>query len=99
MSSFTKQAIATYPVLIFSKSYCPFSARVKQLFTELGVRFQSFELDQMENGSAIQSELGKITGATTVPRVFINHEFVGGCDDTLALHRSGNLMKKLQSVK
>jgi len=69
------------------------------LFIRLGVKFEAVELDQIDDGSAIQSELGKMTGATTVPRVFINQEFIGGCDDTLALHKSGQLVKKLQAVK
>jgi hypothetical protein len=33
-------------------------------------------------GSDIQSALKQITGATTVPRVFVNSEHIGGNDDT-----------------
>ena len=33
-----------------------------------------------DGGSAIQQELGKRTGATSVPRVFIAKESIGGCD-------------------
>lgn len=33
-----------------------------------------------DDGSAIQAELKKLTGASSVPRVFIDGNFVGGCD-------------------
>ena len=49
------------------------------------------ELDQLPNTSAWQSALGGLTGATSVPRVFINNVFLGGGDDTVAAQRSGKL--------
>ena len=36
------------------------------------------QLDQRDDGSEIQGELGKKTGGTSVPRVFINQK-VGTC--------------------
>jgi len=94
-SEFIKETLKKHHVVVFSKSYCPYCKKVKDLFDSLGVKYQSYELDEMDNGDAIQQELGKLTGATTVPRVFINGEFIGGCDDTLSLHKSGQLKKKL----
>lgn len=34
----------------------------------------------------------------TIPQVFINGEFVGGCDIMLQLHQSGDLIEELQKV-
>jgi thioredoxin-related protein len=39
--------IRTNPIMIFSKEYCPYCSRVKQLFTTLGVPFQVLELDKI----------------------------------------------------
>merc|ERR1712046_275312 len=44
----------------------------------------------------IQDELQSLTGARSVPRVFINGEFYGGGDDTVHGIRTGDLVKKLQ---
>lgn len=42
-----------------------------------------------------QKVLYKITGRLTVPSVWINKEFIGGCDETLELIRNGLFLKKL----
>ena len=50
------------------------------------------ELDNMgEEGAAIQAALTQLTGSRTVPSVWIGNKYVGGCDDSMALDRSGKL--------
>lgn len=34
----------------------------------------------------------------TIPQVFINGEFVGGCDLILEMHKNGELVDELQKV-
>lgn len=34
----------------------------------------------------------------TIPQVFINGEFVGGCDILLQMHQSGDLIEELKKV-
>lgn len=34
----------------------------------------------------------------TIPQVFINGEFVGGCDIMLQMHQSGDLIEELQKA-
>lgn len=34
----------------------------------------------------------------TIPQVFINGEFVGGCDIMLQMHQSGELIEELKKV-
>lgn len=34
----------------------------------------------------------------TIPQVYINGEFVGGCDILLQLHQSGDLIEELKKV-
>merc|ERR1739841_203138 len=93
-----KDFIAKNTVMIFSKSYCPYCTKVKQLFQGLGVNFTAVELDQIADGSDIQAALKQITGGTTVPRVFINSEHIGGNDDTQNLHKKGGLVPKLTAA-
>jgi len=69
------------PVAVFSKSWCSYSRAAKATLTQLGAKFYTIELDQVDDGSAIQAALEEITGQTTVPNVFINHQHIGGNDD------------------
>jgi hypothetical protein len=46
----------------------------------------------------LQDALAKVTGARTVPRVFIGNKFVGGGDDTARLAENGKLRKLLVEV-
>jgi glutaredoxin 3 len=37
-------------------------------------------IDQKGDGEDIRNELGRMTGAKSMPRVFVNGNFIGGCD-------------------
>eukprot|EP00007_Cunea_sp_BSH-02190019_P008853 CAMPEP_0174236868 /NCGR_PEP_ID=MMETSP0417-20130205/6249_1 /TAXON_ID=242541 /ORGANISM="Mayorella sp, Strain BSH-02190019" /LENGTH=105 /DNA_ID=CAMNT_0015315565 /DNA_START=26 /DNA_END=343 /DNA_ORIENTATION=+ len=95
---FVKDSVAQNPLVVFSKSYCPYCVRVKSLFNELGAKATVYELDQRGDGAELQDALGEITGGRSVPRVFIGGNFIGGCDDTMAVHRSGGLVDKLKAA-
>ncbi|KAL8199478.1 hypothetical protein R6Q57_013046 [Mikania cordata] len=79
-STKVKDLVSTSPVVVFSKSYCPFCVNVKKLLTELGSSFKTIELDQESDGSEMQSALHEWTGQRTVPNVFIAGKHIGGCD-------------------
>ena len=57
----------------------------------MGVKPLVVELDERDDGPALQSELARMTGGSTVPRVFVAGAFIGGGDDTAAAARSGKL--------
>ncbi|XP_073431131.1 thioredoxin reductase 3 [Dendrobates tinctorius] len=85
------------PVVVFSKSYCPYCDRVKELFTSLGKEYFALELDRCDDGSSIQDLLYEMTGQKTVPSVFVYKTHVGGCDKTLLAHKDGTLQKLLEN--
>lgn len=88
--------VGSHDVVVFSKSYCPFCTSTKSLFEKLpGVEARVIELDQRDDGDAIQSALLDKTGQRTVPSVFIKGEHIGGNDDTQKSFKSGELTKKL----
>jgi glutaredoxin 3 len=39
------------------------------------------ELDQVADGPALRAELGAKVDRTSVPAIWINQEFIGGCND------------------
>ena len=47
-----------------------------QVFQELNQKFTAYELDIREDGGVILDILSELTGANTVPRVFINGNFI-----------------------
>ncbi|KAI9887533.1 MAG: hypothetical protein M1823_000624 [Watsoniomyces obsoletus] len=80
----TQAMIDENPVAVFSKSYCPYCRATKELLNGMGAKYFSIELDQVDDGSAIQEALQEITGQRTVPNVFINHKWIGGNSDVQA---------------
>ncbi|KAK7608253.1 thioredoxin-like protein [Phyllosticta paracitricarpa] len=89
------------PIIIFSKSYCGFSAKAKRiLLEEYSIKPAPYvvELDKHPLGSAIQTALAKSTGRRTVPNVLINGRSIGGGDDVEALHLKGKLEETVRSM-
>ncbi|KAM7273696.1 hypothetical protein ACFE04_028360 [Oxalis oulophora] len=93
-----KQIINSHPVVVFSKTYCPYCTRVKQLFAQLGAKFHIVELNEQSDGSDIQAALAEWTGQRTVPNVFIQGNHIGGCDSVMAKNQEGTLMKLLKEA-
>ncbi|XP_042238035.1 thioredoxin reductase 1, cytoplasmic-like [Homarus americanus] len=87
-----ENSIKENKVMVFSKSYCPFCHKVKDLLNQLNVEYTTLELDQIENGSEVQHALTEISGQRTVPNVYINGEHLGGADKTFDTHAKGELL-------
>jgi len=83
-TSKAQKIIDDNPVAVFSKSYCPYCNATKKLLTDLGANFYAIELDQEEDGSAIQDALQDMTQQRTVPNVFIGKKHIGGNSDLQA---------------
>ena len=92
---FAKAEIEGNKVVVFSKSFCPFCKKTKSLLTEKGVDFKLYELNEMDDGPAIQEALAEISGQKTVPNVFIGGVHLGGNSDVQDANSSGELDKML----
>ncbi|KAL3817282.1 hypothetical protein ACHAXA_003203 [Cyclostephanos tholiformis] len=46
-----------------------------------GARYTVIELDKESDGKAVRAEMGQMLGRTSVPAIWINGEFIGGCND------------------
>ena len=55
------------------------------------------ELESRPDCAEIQAYLAQKTGGSSVPRVFLDGEFLGGGDDTDALARSGKLAEMVKA--
>lgn len=96
-----EELIALQPVILFSKSTCPFCTKARDAFKSVGAsRVPEVQLDKMAPGvqEEIQNHLQALTGARTVPRVFIGKKCIGGGTETAKLAESGELKKTLQAA-
>jgi len=71
--SVVTKALQENLVMVFSKSYCPHCLRAKRVLdAELGQsKYAVMELENRSDCAAIQDYLRQLTGARTVPRVFL----------------------------
>lgn len=93
---FAQSEIDSNDVVVFSKSYCPFCTKTKDLFTEMGVDFVVHEMDEMgDDGPDLQMALMKMTGQKSVPNVFVKQQHIGGNDDTQSAAKAGKLKELL----
>ncbi|PIN88153.1 monothiol glutaredoxin, Grx4 family [Candidatus Woesearchaeota archaeon CG10_big_fil_rev_8_21_14_0_10_32_24] len=67
---------------------CGFSLQVKNVLEELGVEFASFDVLSDEE---IREGIKEYSNWPTIPQLYINGTFVGGCDITLKLMKEGKL--------
>ncbi|PSK35883.1 Glutaredoxin [Elsinoe australis] len=72
-------------VAVFSKSYCPYCKATKELLSKTGAKYEVLELDQIDDGAAIQDALQELTNQRSVPNIFIAKEHIGGNSDIQGL--------------
>lgn len=63
-------------VSLFTKVGCPFCARAKALLKEHGIDYEEIVLGK----DVTTRSLRAVTGATTVPQVFVDGELIGGSE-------------------
>ena len=73
--------IASDDVVVFSATYCPFSAAAKRALTAEGVPFTAVEWNETKGGAGFAPALAARTGRSSIPHVFIGGRSVGGCND------------------
>ena len=80
--------MATPPVIMYSKSWCPYCHRARALLASKGVQPQEIDIEQQPER---REEMIDRSGRTTVPQIFIGERHVGGFDDIYQLDVAGGL--------
>ncbi len=93
-----KEAINSNRVILFMKGspqlpQCGFSSRVSQALQSCEAEFAY--VDVLANPE-IRATLPQYANWPTFPQLYIDGEFVGGCDITMELFESGELQKMVQ---
>ena len=85
------------PVVLYMKGnptfpQCGFSSTVVQILKHIGVEFQSYDVLQDEK---LREGIKYLSNWPTIPQLYVNNEFVGGCDIIREMFESGELKKFL----
>jgi monothiol glutaredoxin len=95
-----KQEVADNKVLLYMKGtkhapQCGFSNRVVQILGACEVEFTDVNvLADPEKWDAVKT----FSNWPTIPQVYIDGEFMGGCDIMTDMHTSGELEKKFEAL-
>ena len=81
--------IKSTPVLMFSKTTCPYCEMAKDMFKSADIKYDVHELDKLPEGADMQNTLQEITGQRTVPNIFIGGTHIGGFTDLSAKIKNG----------
>ena len=76
-------------IQIYTTNQCPFCVNAKKMLKAKGVEFE--EINIGDNEAYMLSKLAEKTGIYTVPQIFVDGEFIGGCDDLYQLERQNKL--------
>ncbi len=75
-------------VTIYCWTYCPYCVKAKALLDEKGIAYEEIIID---NDPAALKSLQSKTGSGTVPQIFVEDVFIGGCDDLFQLESRGKI--------
>ena len=76
-------------VRMYTTQVCPYCVRAKALLKQRGV--DQIDEVRIDLDPDQRHQMIELTGRRTVPQIFIGNTHVGGCDDLMALDRSGRL--------
>jgi len=77
-----KALASSAPLVVFTWESSPACKKALKLIAETGVSPKVVRLDDpWSEGNPKRAALGRLTGKSSVPSVWIGGEYVGGCDD------------------
>ncbi|KAI8077861.1 thioredoxin-like protein [Halteromyces radiatus] len=90
------QDIKSKPIVLFMKGtadepMCGFSRAAVQIMQVQGVDFKDVQTFNVLADDDLRQGIKEYSEWPTIPQVYINGEFVGGCDILLNMHQSGDL--------
>jgi len=88
-----KKIITDHPIVIFGKGekaqpFCGFTAQVQAVFEDLGI---DYHMVNILTDQTLRAEMKTFSDWPTFPQIYLNGEFLGGCDILLEMHANGQL--------
>ena len=73
--------------------FCPYCTRALGVLNQKGAKVT--EIEAGFDPAARKEMLARSNGGSTYPQIFIGEKHIGGCDDMMALDRTGELDRLL----
>ena len=77
---------------IYTKNYCPYCHRAKDLLRIKGVDFTEYDVT---SDSHLEQAMRTRSNRQTVPQIFIDDRAIGGCSELFDLDEKGELNRLL----
>jgi monothiol glutaredoxin len=95
-----KSAVAGNKIMIFMKGnrnfpQCGFSAATVQIFEQLGAPYETMDV---LSDPEVRDEVKAYSNWPTIPQVYIDGKFVGGCDIVRELYETGELQTMVKGA-
>ncbi len=81
-------------VKIYATRFCPYCTAARSLFTQLAVPYTEISVD---GDRQLREEMTRLSGARTVPQIWVGDQHVGGFTELHALHQNGGLTQLLSA--
>ena len=96
-----KQQVTSDKIVLYMKGtpgapQCGFSARSSQLLDACGAEFTA--VDVLADPE-IREGIKRYSNWPTIPQLYVNGEFIGGCDIMIELYQKGELQKLVAETK
>jgi monothiol glutaredoxin len=90
-----KQQVTGAKIVLYMKGtpqipQCGFSAKATQLLGSCGAKFATYDV---LSDAEIRQGVKEYANWPTIPQLYINGEFIGGCDIMIELYQKGELQK------
>lgn len=90
-----KQQVEKDRIVLYMKGtpalpQCGFSQVTAEILRRLGVEFQAYDVLQ---DPALREGIKQYANWPTIPQLYVDGEFVGGCDIVRSMYESGELEK------
>ena len=97
-----RETVTSHPVVLYMKGspqfpMCGFSATATQLLKMCGAG-EVFTVDVLKDPE-IREGIKQYASWPTIPQLYVNGEFVGGCDIMREMYQSGELQKLIAEAK
>ncbi|KAF2663964.1 monothiol glutaredoxin-5 [Microthyrium microscopicum] len=95
------QAVGSAPVVLFMKGtpetpQCGFSRATIEILGMQGVDPSKFAAFNVLEDATLRNDIKEYSEWPTIPQLYVNGEFVGGCDIMVSMHGDGSLAKMLE---
>lgn len=93
-----QQQVGSDRVVLYMKGtpalpQCGFSQVTAEILRRLGVTFRSYDVLQ---DPALREGIKQYANWPTIPQLYVDGEFVGGCDIVRSMYESGELQQLLE---